>query len=79
MESIFVTISLTYHVLNIVHGVDCAVIVMPVAMPRILPSKLYGVACNPAHVSFALVMFNTHVVHSYQELLLNVKVGEVAS
>lgn len=79
MESIFVSMSLTYHVLVIIHVVDCVGIVIPVIIPQVIPSKPYGVACNPTHVSFALAMLNTHGVHSYQTALAKVNVGAVAS
>jgi hypothetical protein len=62
-----------------IHVVDCVGMVTPVVMCQVIPSKLYGVVCNHIHVSFALVMFNVPVIHSYQELLLNVKIGEVLS
>lgn len=79
MESVFVSISLTYHVLVMIPVVHCAGIVMPVIVPQVIPSKPYGVACNPAPVSFAPVMLNVPVVHSYQVALAKVNVGDVAS
>ena len=52
---------------------------MPVVVFHILPLKLYGVLCNPAHVSVAPVIKSVPVTHSFHALLLNVNVGGMIS
>lgn len=52
---------------------------MPVVVPRVLPLKLYGVACNQTNASFAPVIKSVPVIHSLPFALANVNVGAVIS
>ena len=72
------TASLTYPVLVTVPGC-CAVIVVLVVVLRVLPSKLYGVACKPTQVSAALAIVKVPATHSFPFALLNVNVGVTLS
>lgn len=78
VEAWFSAASLTYAVLFCVHGC-CAVIFTTVVVFHVLPSKLYGEACNHASPPFADVIVNAPAVHSGPELFENVNVGITVS
>jgi hypothetical protein len=52
---------------------------LPVVVPRVLPLKLYGVACNQTKASLAQVINNVPVTHSFPFELAKVNVGAVVS
>jgi len=70
--------SLTYHVIVTAH--DCCPVISRLdVVNQLLPSKLYGLACNQTPISDAFVIVKVQIAHSPHELLLNINVGPCLS